>query len=239
MKKTIINYFRRKQKTRSFVLEIILKLSALARLHSVSILLDKYGNFRSYRNWQCVDKDGVPIPWFTYPAIEYLKQLDWREKSVFEYGSGNSSLFFAKRVKNLISVEDDLKWFEANKNKLSANQTIIFADKAIDYIHAIEKSKNTFDLIIIDGSHRPECTKLALKYLNSNGCILFDNSDWYPNTCAFLRTQDLIQIDFHGFGPINQYTWTTSLFLMRSFNSTTLGNRQPMPSISAIHHTFD
>jgi hypothetical protein len=24
-----------------------------------------------------------------------------------------------------------------------------------------------------------------------------------------------IEIDFHGFGPINDYTWTTSLFLDR------------------------
>lgn len=28
----------------------------------------------------CVDRDGNPIPWYTYPAIEYLSQFDYRDK---------------------------------------------------------------------------------------------------------------------------------------------------------------
>jgi len=44
--------------------------------------------------------------------------------------------------------------------------------------------------------------------------VIFDNSDWYPKTVEFLRENlGWVQIDFHGFGPINNYTWTTSLFV--------------------------
>jgi hypothetical protein len=224
---------------RSLLHKVVIKLSDLANLASIGILLDKYGNYKSHYYHQSIDADGAPIPWFTYPAIDYLKQLDWREKTVFEYGSGNSSAFFAKRVKHLTSVEHDIKWFEQNKKQLLKNQTITFADKPTEYIHAIENTKTTFDLIIVDGIHRPECVKIALKYLKTNGCLVFDNADWYPNTCEFLRENNLIQIDFHGFGPINQYTWTTSLFLTRSFDSSPLNKRQPIPSIAAINHIFD
>ena len=39
-----------------------------------------------------VNENNEPIPWFTYPSIQYLDQLDLSEKTIFEWGSGNSSL---------------------------------------------------------------------------------------------------------------------------------------------------
>lgn len=35
----------------------------------------------------CIDRDGNPIPWYTYPAIEYLSQFDVTDKDVFEFGA--------------------------------------------------------------------------------------------------------------------------------------------------------
>ena len=44
--------------------------------------------------------------------------------------------------------------------------------------------------------------------------IVLDNSDWFPETTEVLRSSlKWIQIDFHGFGPINGYTWTTTIFI--------------------------
>ena len=40
----------------------------------------------------CLDRNGNPIPWYTYPAIEYLSQFDYSRKTIFEFGCGNSSL---------------------------------------------------------------------------------------------------------------------------------------------------
>ena len=31
---------------------------------------------RSMNEKVCLDRDGNPIPWYTYPAIEYLSQFD-------------------------------------------------------------------------------------------------------------------------------------------------------------------
>ena len=40
---------------------------------------------RSIDDKVCVDKDGNPIPWYTYPAIEYLSQFDYSDKKIFEF----------------------------------------------------------------------------------------------------------------------------------------------------------
>jgi hypothetical protein len=44
--------------------------------------------------------------------------------------------------------------------------------------------------------------------------VIFDNSDWYPRSIGEIATRlGWAQVDFAGFGPINDYTWTTSIFL--------------------------
>src|SRR5688572_10403591 len=50
---------------------------------------------------------GQPIPWYTYPAIEFIRQLDFSQSTVFEYGSGNSTMFWAASAARVISVEED------------------------------------------------------------------------------------------------------------------------------------
>jgi hypothetical protein len=49
-------------------------------------------------------------PWINLPAIKILKNILRPDARVFEYGSGGSTVFFAKRVMNVISVEHDLLW---------------------------------------------------------------------------------------------------------------------------------
>jgi predicted O-methyltransferase YrrM len=50
------------------------------------------------------------VPWMTYKATAWLDRFLAREMSVFEYGSGGSTLFFANRVNKVVSVEHDADW---------------------------------------------------------------------------------------------------------------------------------
>ncbi len=50
-------------------------------------------------------------PWLVFDAIEFLKSFLKKDMKVFEYGSGGSTLFFAQRVKEIVSVEHDAFWF--------------------------------------------------------------------------------------------------------------------------------
>ncbi|GAB4401195.1 MAG: hypothetical protein OHK0053_23590 [Microscillaceae bacterium] len=217
-----------------------LKKSAFHAANSdvLGIIDEKYGYRNSFVNRRPLDKENNPLPWFTYPAIEYLSQLDLSQKDVLEWGSGNSSLFFAKRVKSIVSIESDKNWFEEISKQKYDNQEIIFSE--IDNYEEQPKFLNKrFDVVIIDGKKRYECAKVAGNYINEGGIIILDNSDWYKNSARTLRKLGLIQVDFSGFGPINNYTWTTSVFFMRSFNFTAYDEIQPKNSLGGIANVCD
>lgn len=55
------------------------------------------------------DEDGY-TPWYTYPAIAYLKDILTKDHNVLEYGSGYSSLFYKERAKSVYVVEHELEW---------------------------------------------------------------------------------------------------------------------------------
>ena len=50
------------------------------------------------------------IPWMTYKATRWLDRYLERDMSVFEYGSGGSTIFLARRVRRVVSVEHDATW---------------------------------------------------------------------------------------------------------------------------------
>jgi len=205
----------------------------------VANLGNKYGYKNTRHIQKPVDSDQAPIPWFTYPAIEYLSQLNLSDKSVFEWGSGNSSLFFAKQSKQITSVESDEKWHEYVSQCSLPNQKLIFRNEA-NFVNSIDELSSTFDVIIIDSLKRYECALKAVSYLNRGGLIILDNSDWHPKTSAFLRDDsNLIEVDMHGFGPINDYSWTTSLYFHREFRFLPKDNIQPVFSKAAIHQVSE
>jgi hypothetical protein len=201
-------------------------------LHNLHL---KYGYTNTIMKQKPLDVNDDPLPWFTYPAIEYLEQLDLSHKSIFEWGSGNSSLYFAKRCQSIVSIESDKNWYEYISQKLLPNQKV-FLRNEFDFVNAIDELNMKYDVIIIDSLRRYECALKAIHYLNTGGLIILDNSDWHPGTSAFLRkVNDLIQVDMHGFGPINDYSWTTSLFFTRQFNFSPKDDIQPAFSKAAIH----
>jgi hypothetical protein len=62
------------------------------------------------------DEDGT-TPWYTFSAIKFLKDIIKREWTVFEYGSGYSTLFFKNNVQKLVSVEHSEEWYNYIKTE--------------------------------------------------------------------------------------------------------------------------
>lgn len=184
---------------------------------AVDILMYRYGYERTLESKLPLAADGSPIPWYTYPAIEYFNQLDARALRVFEYGSGNSSLYWASKGAEVWSVEHDPAWWESMGTKSALLKGLFLRESADAYAQAIHDVGGDFDIIVIDGAWRNECVAAALSHLRSGGMIILDNSDWYTDVSDFLRGKGFFQIDFNGFGPINNYCWTTSILL--SFDS--------------------
>ncbi len=219
-----------------YVLQLLPFLLLIKHFEAHTVLR-KFGYYRSLVAKLPVGADGGPIPWFTYPAIEYLKQLDLSQKSVFEFGSGNSSRFFSTTALAVYSIEDDREWFIRMSQEKSSNQTLIFAETGNDYINAIQSLGKKFDVILVDGSNRFECIKQSVSYLNPGGMIILDNSDWFPKSTKFLRDQGFIQVDFIGMGPLNGFTWSTSVFLHRDFNFVPRHDAQPKHLTAGVTST--
>ena len=50
---------------------------ARSKLKCLDILENDLGRSASRRRNECCDKNGLPLPWYTYPALEYLEQINW------------------------------------------------------------------------------------------------------------------------------------------------------------------
>ncbi len=210
--------------------------NCLPSLKAARILWRDYGHFRSVISGAAVDRAGEPLPWYTYPAIEFLAQLDFSQKSVFEYGAGMSTLFWARTAGRVVSVEDEERWFHALSPQLPANVRLLHEPDLARYPDVI-RSLGKFDIIVVDGPARGRtrlrCCRAAVEALSEGGLVILDNSDWLPESSGFLRGRGLLEVDFTGFAPICEYVETTSLYFHRAFNVPPATGRQPMPGRGA------
>jgi len=199
------------------------------------------GFVRSAREGRCVDVNGRPIPWYTYAAVWYLRQLDFSDKDVFEFGSGQSTLFWAERARRVVSVEDDETWYHIVRQKLAANCELVLETDLSAYADTLHRYGN-FDVIVVDGAARGhtrlKCARNAVQHLRAGGMIVLDNSDWLPMSAQFLRDAGLLEVDMAGFVPLTDHTQTTSLFFHRSFSFPSVG-RQPQPAPGAVLKTWE
>jgi hypothetical protein len=195
----------------------------------IDIIENKYGHKLTREKGIPLDRNERPLPWFTYPAIEYLDQLDLSNCNIFEWGLGNSSLFFAERAKKVFSIEHNLQWFDIIQHKKLANNNIFIEEDNTKYVNRISVFDIKFDIIIIDGKEREACADICYLYLTQDGLIILDNSDRNPDIAEKFRKLDFLQIDMHGFGPVNNYTWTTSFFFKRTARFKPKENQPTIP----------
>ena len=88
-------------------------------------MLVEDGWFRSFDEGRPVDARGEPLPWLTYGAIEFLSPRVRRDMSVFEFGCGWGTLWWASRVSRVIACEHDPSWFREMKSRVPANASLI------------------------------------------------------------------------------------------------------------------
>jgi|688.fasta_scaffold10089_5 hypothetical protein len=178
------------------------------------------------------------LPWMTYAAISWLDQFLRPEMSVFEWGSGGSSAFFAKRVRSVRSVEHDSAWFgsvvDALKTRGYANgevylvepvrgalSTSRYVSSSPDYVGCCFERyasfidscpDESFDLVVVDGRARPGCIQHALPKVKRGGFLLLDNSERaaYQAGCSVVDAWPGERM--WGPGPYNSYPWETRIW---------------------------
>jgi SAM-dependent methyltransferase len=114
-------------------------------------------------------------PWISYDAQEAIADRLTPESRVLEFGSGMSTLWFARRAGRVVSVEHDRSWFELVEQRLPGNVDYRLAETRDAFLAFPEQP---YDLVIVDGDYwRKECAMAALPFLAPGGTIYLDNSD--------------------------------------------------------------
>nr|WP_239058398.1 class I SAM-dependent methyltransferase [Aliiroseovarius sp. PrR006] len=138
----------------------------------------------------------LDIPWWSFDAIDAVDKKLARTQNarVFEWGSGASTVWLAKRAGEVISVEHDPSWakiveprlkpfahvhtVQVKPQKHGAIPSAKFGFEGQyfdDYVAAINDIEGEFDLIVIDGRAREACLQVAIHRLKPDGHILLDD----------------------------------------------------------------
>lgn len=142
-------------------------------------------------------------PWLSDTVVDFLDRYVKKDHSVFEWGSGGSTVYLADKVRSIISVENDPEWHKQITDSLrssdNANVILVSPDSGTcqdimnldacasyaktlrhkifrSYVHEIDNHEGQFDLIIVDGRARISCLKLAQSRVKIGGVILLDDS---------------------------------------------------------------
>jgi hypothetical protein len=178
--------------------------------------LDTIGWFKAFDSNAPVDENGNPIPWVTYSFIDFIKDRLKPEHAVFEFGSGNSTLFYAQRTGIVVSVEHDKEWFDKITQTKPDNAEMIFCElhRDGDYCRVPVRLGEAFDIIIVDGRDRVNCCIQAVEALSENGVIVLDDSERpdYKDGITYLLDRGFKQIAFSGISPGLFYYKTTTIF---------------------------
>lgn len=182
--------------------------------------LREEGWFKSLRCRLPVDRDGQPLPWYTYPAIRAIEPRLRDDLAVFEFGSGNSTLWWASRARAVRSVEHDEDWYLSMKNIVPANVDLVHRSLGDgSYAAEVLAGDELFDVIIIDGVERNECGKLCLQRLKDDGVVIWDNTERpdYEEGLSCLDARGFRRLDLWGLSPGIDLMLCTSI-LYRSDN---------------------
>ena len=192
-------------------------LNAPLALFDISVrargFLRQYGWFESYRRRMPL-AFGKPIPFYTYSAIAFLEPRIDRTMTVFEYGSGYSTLWWAERAKSVVACEHHPGWYEQMKGMVPANVQLVHEGLASGGAYVGKAAEFQSDIIVVDGRDRVSCAKACLPGLSERGVVIWDNSERerYQDGYDFLKQHGFRRLDFSGPGPIDFWPWCTSVF---------------------------
>lgn len=121
------------------------------------------------------------LPWISYSAIEELSRNLNKKARVLEFGSGMSTIWYAKHAGEVFSVEDCKPWFDKVSSIIQQNNiknvNLAYFEDQDRYSKFMKDDNFGFDLIMVDGNYRDACVSNAINLLRPGGIFYLDNSD--------------------------------------------------------------
>jgi len=192
----------------------VFRLIGLRRLTRQGGALHSLGWFTTQDRGAACDGNGNPIPWISYPAISFLDGRVNPALEVFEFGSGNSTIWWASRAGRVISCEHDSGWAERVRRRVPANVEVLSVPLDDGYPLTIGRTGRSFDIAVIDGRMRVASALASLESLKPGGVLIWDDTDRerYQEGIQKLLAAEFRKLDFVGLSPITATLKQTSVF---------------------------
>ena len=116
-------------------------------------------------------------PWISYDAQARLARHLTPASRVLEFGSGMSTLWFAARAGQIVSIEHHREWHGMIKAMLPQGAAIDYRLATDPATYCAVADEPEFDLVLVDGRFRDQCVAAGLKVLRPGGILYLDNSD--------------------------------------------------------------
>ena len=150
---------------------------------------------------------------------------------MFEYGSGASTVWLARRAGSVTSVEHHEEFAELMRPLLAPVENasllvrppIATSSPAVPsakegyagldfepYVATLDETEGEFDLIVVDGRARGACLLRALPRLASDGLVVFDNTRRRRYRIA-IEAAPVVELRLPGLTPTLPYPDQTSL----------------------------
>jgi len=125
-------------------------------------------------------------------TIAFLEKIITSESLVLETGSGNTTIWFARRVKEVIALENRKEWFDQVVRHLLKQKSTLISDNAEVIFDAQYYKKSIsdvlgkkrtvlFDIVLLDGPNpceaRLELVKYAHLHVAVGGYLIVDDTD--------------------------------------------------------------
>lgn len=157
------------------------------------------------------------IPNLTFNCIDWIEQQDLSQKTLIEFGSGNSTLYFSNKFKKVITFEDEQEWIQKITSLNLPNVEVKFLDYNF-YLQDLDLIKNA-DYVLIDNSPRDNNSRLyvaeaLIQKIDYQNTLILDNCNLNSEAYFYLRTKFRHYQDFIGFNRSGNRT-VTSVFSER------------------------
>lgn len=162
------------------------------------------GYLRSAFKMAAVSRKGEPLPWYSYPCVDFLRFREFTEKSVLEFGGGQSTLWWASKARLVVTLEGDEVWCSELVLRAPDNVQVHHTptESRAANVAAVQRALtevglDRYDVIVIDGLYRRELVPIAIERLSEDGIIICDDAEGYGFFEAF-RSSGLARVDFFG-----------------------------------------
>lgn len=121
-------------------------------------------------------------PWLTADMVKILETWLRPTDRGLEWGSGRSTLWFARRISFLFSVEHDQFWADWVRTGLIHNGLNNVEHQVVSSKEGyIATGDGVFDFVLVDGMDgtRDSCALRAISLLRSGGALIVDNANWF------------------------------------------------------------